>query len=89
MVGEFTKCSGCFTIDNGIFFQNFSSDGLAVKLTVSPVVHFDFYSGDRHRSDAHEYQCPGSGLLKFALTPRAHANSLINTRLLCPLLHAH
>ena len=68
MVGEFTKCSSCFTIDNCIFFfQNFSSVGLAVKLTVSPGVHFDFYSGDRHRCDAHEYQCPGNGLLKLCI----------------------
>ena len=68
VVVEFTKCSGCFTIDNGIFFfQNFSSFGLAVKLTVSPSVHLDFYSGDRHRYDAHEYQCPENVLLKLCI----------------------
>ena len=43
MVGEFTKCSGCFTIDNGFFFQNFSSVGLAVKLTVSPPVSISIF----------------------------------------------
>ena len=51
VVGEFTKCSGCFTIDN------FSSVGLAVKLTVLPGVHFDFFSGDRHRCDAPVNTC--------------------------------